>query len=206
GWVLLMSNASSKSLVSASGAIISAIASSACCWLPLLLMGFGLSAGSVSAWFEQYRLIFLVIAGSLLALGFYSAYFSGRRCDSACGCDRPASRMQRASRAMLWISAIIVVGFAAFPKYVGAFLGDEGGIVVTAASQTVHMRIDGMTCEACAVHLQKSLTGVQGVIDARVSYPDGTATLVIGLGSEFRPQAALDAIDDAGYSGTIEDD
>lgn len=201
--MLLMSGASSKSLASAGGAIVSAIASSACCWLPLLLMGFGLSAGGVSAWFEEYRLVFLVAAGSLLAVGFYSAYFAGRRCDSACGCDRSASRVQRVSRTMLWISAVLVIGFAAFPKYVGAFIGDNGASTVAAVGDSVEVRIDGMTCEACAIHLQESLSSVPGVVDARVSYADGLATLSIAPDTQFKPQAALDAIVDAGYSGSV---
>lgn len=201
--MLLVSGASSKSLASAGGAIVSAIASSACCWLPLLLMGFGLSAGGVSAWFEQYRLIFLGGAGILLAIGFYSAYFAGRRCDSACGCGHRAARMQRVSRTMLWISAAIVIGFAAFPKYVGAFIGDNGASVVAAGSDTVEFRIEGMTCEACAVHLQESLSKVQGVIGAQVLYADGSATLSIDPHEPFDPQVALDAVVDAGYSGSV---
>lgn len=198
-----MSGASSRSLASAGGAIVSAIASSACCWLPLLLMGFGLSAGGVSAWFEEYRLVFLVAAGGLLAVGFYSAYFAGRRCDSACGCDHSASRIQRISRTMLWISAVLVIGFAAFPKYVGAFIGDNGASTVAAGSDTVEFRIEGMTCEACAIHLQESLSKVPGVIGAQVLYADGSATLSIAPHEPFNPQVAFDAIVDAGYSGSV---
>ncbi|MCA9306796.1 MAG: cation transporter [Phycisphaerales bacterium] len=193
-----------RSIASAGGAIVAAIASSACCWLPLLLMTFGLSVGSVSAWFEQYRLIFLIVAGVLLSLGFYSAYFAGRRCDPACGCDRRASRMKRVSRIMLWISAVFVIGFAAFPKYVGAFIGDNGASTIATGSDTVEFWIEGMTCEACAVHLQESLSGVPGVSGAQVSYADGLATLAITPDAPFNSQDALDAIVDAGYSGSVE--
>jgi len=192
-----------RSIASASGAVVAAIASSACCWLPLLLMAFGLSVGSVSAWFEQYRLIFLIVAGVLLLLGFYSAYSAGRRCDPACGCDRRASRMQQFSRTMLWISAVFVIGFAAFPRYVGAFIGDNGASVVTVGGDTVEFRIEGMTCEACAVHLEDSLSGVPGVSGAQVSYADGLATLATTPDTPFNSQEALDAIADAGYSGSV---
>ena len=95
-----------RSIASAGGAIVAAIASSACCWLPLLLMTFGLSVGSVSAWFEQYRLIFLIVAGVLLSLGFYSAYFAGRRCDPACGCwpyRAPTAAVPRTGRVASWL-------------------------------------------------------------------------------------------------------
>lgn len=164
-------------------------------------MGFGLSAGGVSAWFEQYRLIFLIVAGALLSLGFYAAYFAGRRCDPACGCDQRTSRTQRASRIMLWVSAAFVIGFAAFPKYVGAFIGDHDAPIAAAGSDTAEYQIEGMTCEACAVHLRESLSEVPGVNGARVSYADGVATLSIAPDASFNSQDALDAIADAGYSG-----
>lgn len=193
-----------RSIASAGGAIVAAIASSACCWLPLLLMAFGLSVGSVSTWFEQYRLIFLIVAGALLSLGFYSAYFAGRRCDPACGCDRRASRMQRVSRIMLWISAVFVIGFAAFPKYVGAFIGDNGASAVATGSDTVEFRIEGMTCEACTVHVKSELIKVPGVLGATVSYSEGNAS--ISFDSEDPPATAdlITAIEKAGYSGMVE--
>lgn len=199
-----MSAAPTRGALSTVGAVLSAIASSACCWLPLLLMGFGLSAGGLSAWFERYRLVFLILASVLLALGFYSAYFSARTCDSSCGCEKTTSRTQRFSRVMLWLSAIVVVAFAAFPKYVGAIIArDETAIPVAGDAQSISLTIGGMTCEACSVHLQQSLADVPGVSQARVSYPDERAELTIDPGTPFNPQTALDAVTRAGYSASL---
>lgn len=203
GGVLLVSGASSRSLLSAVGAVLSALASSACCWIPLLLVGFGLSAGGLSAWFEQNRLLFLVLAGGFLALGFYLAYFTGTRCDESCACSGRVSRVQRLSRGLLWISAVVVIAFASFPKYVGALMGDGGTLAAAPLQETVAMKVDGMTCEACAVPLQHALAGVPGVVDARVWYSRGTASLVIDPAAGFDPQDAVDVVDAAGYAGSL---
>ena len=52
------------------GSVVAAVLSSACCWLPLLLLAFGASAAGVSAFFERWRPAFLVVAIGLLGAGF----------------------------------------------------------------------------------------------------------------------------------------
>ena len=59
----------------ATGSVLAAMASSACCWLPLVLMGVGLSAAGVGTFFERYRPYFLVVAVVLLGVWFYFNYF-----------------------------------------------------------------------------------------------------------------------------------
>ncbi len=47
--------------------------------------------------------------------------------------------------------------------------------------QQVKLRIEGMTCEGCARHVQKALSGVTGVESAEVGdWKDGTASVVAG--------------------------
>jgi len=50
--------------LSTPAAVGSAILSSACCWLPLLLLAFGLSAGGVAGFFETVRPYFLAAAAT----------------------------------------------------------------------------------------------------------------------------------------------
>ena len=56
------------------GALVSAVLSSACCWLPLLLVGAGASVASVSAFFETWRWPLVGMAVVLLGFGFFLAY------------------------------------------------------------------------------------------------------------------------------------
>ncbi len=46
---------------------------------------------------------------------------------------------------------------------------------VFAATRTVTLRIGGMTCEGCAVTIEKALKETAGVLEARVSYEKGEA-------------------------------
>ncbi len=148
--------------------------------------------------------MFLISASVLLAIGFYSAYFGAKACDSSCACATSTTRARRVSRVMLWVSAIIVIAFAAFPRYVGVFLVSGGSSEFVASdADSIRVSIEGMTCEACSVHLRESLSTVPGVLDARVSYTEGLAELKTAPQGTFDPQAALLAIDRAGYSGSL---
>lgn len=45
----------------------------------------------------------------------------------------------------------------------------------SAATRTVTLRVSGMTCEGCAVTIEKALKDTAGVLGARVSYEKGVA-------------------------------
>ena len=46
---------------------------------------------------------------------------------------------------------------------------------VFAVTRTVTIRVGGMTCEGCAVAIEKALKETDGVLEARVSYEKGEA-------------------------------
>src|SRR5215210_7430369 len=50
-----------------------------------------------------------------------------------------------------------------------------GAATASAAVRTVTFRVKGMTCEGCAVSIEKALKDTEGVLDARVSYEKGQA-------------------------------
>lgn len=163
------------------GSVLAAVLSSACCWLPLLLLAFGASAAGVSAFFERWRPVFLVVAVAMLGAGFYVVYFRKAACaDGAC---EAAPRSRRVfSQLMLWVAAVLVAAFALFPEYAGAVAralygsraGDGSGAVVTGTA--LHrFNVEGMTCEACATILQSDIEKIDGVASARVNYADKTA-------------------------------
>lgn len=163
------------------GSVVAAVLSSACCWLPLLLLAFGASAAGVSAFFERWRPLFLIVAVALLGAGFYVVYFRKATCaDGAC---EAAPRSRRVfSQAMLWVAALLVAAFALFPRYAGTvartFYGsrgaDDAAAVVTGAA--LHrFSVEGMTCEACATTLQADLESIDGVASAHVDYATKTA-------------------------------
>jgi len=71
-------------------------------------------------------------------------------------------------------------------------------------TETLHIRVGGMTCAACQSHVQHALDQTPGVEKAAVSLMMGEATVV------FDPQAVaapklLEAIRDSGYEAQLPD-
>jgi len=188
---------------SSAGSVLAAMASSACCWLPLTLVAVGFStAGAAAAFFERYRLLFLMAAALLLGVGFYLHYFRRERCAPGESCARPGQRLRRYSGGALWVSTVLVFVFALFPGYVGLLFGAQASTVETAAiaSETRTIRIDGMTCAGCEVAVTTALSAVAGVLESSASYEHGTATITIDAGSPPSPMALSIAIAGLGYT------
>lgn len=187
------------------GSVVTAALSSACCWLPLLLLAFGASSAGASALFDRWRGVFIAVAIVMLGLSFYSAYFRRTSCAKGCCATRP-SRGRRLQRATLWASAVVVAAFLLFPNYVGLLLdagaADTSSDVGADATEYVFM-IEGMSCEACAVTLRHELAGVEGVIEAQVDYATKTATIrTVDINTNDR---VLSAASRLGYEATRRD-
>ena len=93
----------------AATALVSAIAASSCCVLPLLFVSVGISGawiGSFTA-LAPYQPIFLAVAGASIAAGFWSVY---RRRQVACAgpdCGTPLS--QRLTKSALWAGLVVLI-------------------------------------------------------------------------------------------------
>lgn len=207
-------------------ALVSAVVASACCWLPLVLIAFGVSGGALSATFEAWRPVFLPLTFLLLALAFYLTYRTpgtraaevrsdaGETCSTengqadACCPPEPESgfSIRKFNKVVLWIVTFLVLAFAFFPSYVGALIG--GNADTLAARQDLDkfsVRIDGMTCDACAVTIAEALRKVPGVTEVEVSYEHGEALIGVPKGLAAPRSEILAALSDSGYSGRFAD-
>jgi hypothetical protein len=153
-------------LWSAAGSVVSAVVASACCWVPVVLLAFGVLAAGVSATFEEGRPFFQSGAAILLGVGFYLTYFRKEACAPGSTCAVPNRKLRRIKQVMLWVATALVLAFAFFPNYAGFLLGRAGRTPETekdaASSAAVNLNIRGMTCEACAVHVE-GMMKVQGI-------------------------------------------
>ena len=70
--------------------------------------------------------------------------------------------------------------------------------VLYAKDVSTQIKVSGMTCDACAVSVQKSLEKVKGVKRAEVSSDKGTATVVYD-DAQTNEQQLREAIDKTGF-------
>lgn len=130
------------------GAVVAALASSACCWFPLLLLALGISGVAVAAVFERFRFVFLALAAGSLAVGFYLSYRRDEVCGPDGSCLASDGKPKRRTRFGLWLSSLLVVGFTLFPHYVDrvrpwfersvAAASEQFGLPVGAAGDAGH--------------------------------------------------------------------
>lgn len=199
-------------LLAVSGSIVAAVLSSACCWIPLLLLLIGANIASIAGFFEQYRWAFIGSAVALLSLGFYLVYFKKTCCDAQPGGSR-CRRLRAVNVASLWIGAIAVLAGAAAPE----FFADDllasieqhvavGGEVRGASEPTtdVNIQIEGMTCPGCAATIMQAIQSVEGVVEAQVSYDEAAATLRITANTSLSD--VLGTIEKLGYHGSLQPD
>lgn len=97
--------------------IISAIIASSCCWLPFVLLIFGISSSTIGCFLSKYKLVLNILALILLLLGFYLQYFQKvpKKC---CTIDKQKStKLQRVNEISLWLTSVLVLAFLLFPFY-----------------------------------------------------------------------------------------
>jgi copper chaperone CopZ len=63
-------------------------------------------------------------------------------------------------------------------------------------SQTIELKITGMTCGHCVGHVKNALQNVEGVTEARVDLATGRA---IVTGQELNTRQLVEAVEEEGY-------
>jgi len=192
----------SAGLLSSMGAVVAAVLASACCWLPLALIGLGASTVGVAGFFEAYRSYFLAATVVLLGAGFYYVYLRKEKCAPGSACAVPNARLKRLNKISLWVATAMVILFATFPNYIGFLLGgDDAGAPVAQTPADVERvyAIQGMTCAGCVTHISSVLREVPGVKSAEVSLERDDAHVVFAAG-HANDQAILAAVASAGYT------
>jgi len=178
-----------------------AVAGSACCWLPLMFVAFGVSAGGLGAAFHAWRPYLLIASGAALAVGFYTAYSRAPQRSQGAACSIREKRLARFSRGMLWAATALVAAFGLFPYYSGTFVQNQArAATVTDESASITIGVGDMTCQACAVHLQRELEKVEGVEAAQVDYESGAATVTRHPTSPASRAVLKNVIENTGYT------
>lgn len=146
------------------GAATAAVAASACCTIPLVLV----SAGVGGAWLSTlsvlapYRWGFVAL--SVAALG-WAGYQEGRTTRPDCACESawpPAMR-----RGALGVAGLMVLALLTTPWLVPA--ASTSSAPASPSAYRVVLTVEGMTCASCAPTVRRVLEQVEGVQRAEVT-------------------------------------
>ena len=180
-------------------AFFSAGLASICCVGPIILAGLGVGSLGLAAGLTQYRPLFLGMTAVVLGAGFYYAY---RKRSVACADGTCEARSgSRTIKAGLWGLTALTVALATFPTWSARLLA-RGPAQAPANSKTLALKVSGMTCEACAVSIEKSVEKVPGVYSARVDFKQGTADVKTQEGVDS--SAVIEAVEAAGFKAQAE--
>ena len=187
------------------GAFGSAIAATACCLGPLLLVSLGVGGAWVSqlALLERFSPLFILIAIISIGAGLHRVYFKKKEiCEEGSVCAN--SRTPKITKMVLWISSVLVGLLLASPYLAPVVLanGKSQKNVSIADSQAI-FQLEGMTCAACTVTVQKSLTQLEGVAEAEVTLEPPQAIVKYDK-KKVTSEKIMAATRNAGYPSSLE--
>ena len=206
--------------ISKVGTVLSAVMASACCWLPLVLLAFGVSGAGIAGALDAYRPLFITLTVVFLAAAFYFTYRPRKTASASEGCcstahdccaTGPTSKrrfnMMTLNKVMLWGVTVLAVAFLFFPQYVGIFLGGGSGTAGSTANnplvRTTTFSVQGMTCEACSVLVEKAVKEVPGVLSVKVDYERNRMVVGSEACCPAPTEAITRAVEAAGYRAAV---
>ena len=143
------------------GAVLTAIAASVCCVVPLLLLSLGIGG----AWMSNltatspFRPFFIILTLVFIGLGFRKLYLIPDDCDEGQVCS--TTEVKQKQRLIFWLGSVFILLLLAFP------LATSTSSAVSNSEQqslqSVTLAMQNMTCAMCATTIKKALQRVDGV-------------------------------------------
>jgi copper chaperone CopZ len=184
--------------LSSIGSLATAVVASLCCIGPAVVALIG--AGSIGAFsaFETYRPYFIGLTAILLGVAFYMTYRKREvKCEDGSCKIESAGKWNKIG---VWSATIIAALAIAYP-YLAATPAAKTNAAF-APKATVVLEVKGMTCTACASHIQTALSEVKGVHRASVEYETGKGVVEYDP-ALVQPEALLKRVDETGYKATL---
>ena len=160
--------------------ILSALAASSCCVLPLALLGLSLlgigtaGAAGFSTTLGSVKWFIMPLAAMGVAFSYWLYFREKKKC-STTGCKMAGSRF---TKIMLTISTLVVSGFFVWSVY-PYILGTDGNRVIVSASsaQLAVFKVEGMTCGGCEIAVNGAITATGLVDSVKSSFIESKAYL-----------------------------
>ncbi len=171
----------------------SGILASLCCVGPLIIVLFGLGSVSFALSLSQYRPYFLGL-GFLFMIGaiFLHLNKKNKTCDVNCFSAKGIRREKHFILSVIFSMGIIyvLVLYVVMPTISPIAYGSLSQKTTVQTENTVNpvnknsnlhvlsLKINGMTCAGCAYRVQSILKSLEGVVEAKVRYPEGTGEVI----------------------------
>lgn len=181
-------------------AVGAAVAASACCTIPLLLVTLGLGGawvGTLTA-LEPFRPFFIALAIGALGYAGYREWRISRGPD----CDCETGLPEGLRRSLLGIGFAAALGLIASPWILRDTVTAEAAAspaLTEAALEQVVLEVEGMTCASCTVSARKALTRLEGVREALVTYEPPQAVVTYDPAQVTAAEMAA-ALTNVGYT------
>ena len=166
---------SMKSTGSLAGAgIISALAASLCCIVPIIAIIAGSSSVAANfSWIEPARPYLIGLSILVLSFAWYLKLRPANTNDTDCNCETKKKPFLQ-SKTFLAIVTVFAALMMSIPLYAGIFNPKptaQSAIVANVDSKKqVKFTIQGMTCAGCEVEVNNELSKVNGVLAYKTSY------------------------------------
>ncbi len=157
--------------------IMTALASSLCCIMPVLAIVAGTSGlASTFSWLEPARPFFIGATALVLGFAWYQKWKPQKIDDCGCHVEQKTPFMQ--GKTFLSIITLVSVLLLSFPSYAFIFFPkSESQAIVSPTSeiQKIEFTIEGMTCTGCEHHVKTEINKLKGIVEVIVSYEKGNA-------------------------------
>ena len=163
----------------AGAGVLTAIAASLCCITPLLALISGASGvASTFSWMEPLRPYLIGITVLVLAFAWYQKLKPRTAEEIQCACDVEEKPPFMQTKKFLGIVTVFAFLMMAFPYYSSVFYPENqkemAGVDATKPI-TLDLKIEGMTCESCNLHVAHAAQEIEGVSGAKADFTTGKA-------------------------------
>ncbi|MCW5933393.1 MAG: heavy-metal-associated domain-containing protein [Fimbriimonadia bacterium] len=196
-----------KYALSTLGTLLTALACTACCWLPAVL---GATAVSAFSFLHRWQPFLLTFTAVQLGVGFYLAYRPNTKHVCTRNCHHGDFALKRkVNIGVMWAVALFVIALNLwnFRSHAVEHVEEHKAAPATAnlSSQRVQdytLKLKGMHCESCAQKIEKSLYEVRGVLKAKVDF-DQKKAVVSADPSTLRRDDLKRVVEEAGYTAEL---
>ena len=163
--------------------VLTARAASLCCITPVLALISGASGmASAFSWMKPFRPYLIGITVLVLAFAWYQKLKPSRKLSGQeeiqCACEVDEKPNFWQTKKFLGIVTVFAALMLAFPHYSSVFYPDNKKVVAGVDATkfiTLDLKVEGMTCESCNLHVAHAAQELDGVADAKADFTTGKA-------------------------------